>query len=110
MQVSERDPSPMAKANPRYANGAARRKVRLYWKAQQLPCAICGRAIDYELPAGHPMSFEVDEILPYALGGSPYSIDNTQPAHRICNEQKGKKLGFTAKQPEAKAITNSRRW
>ena len=56
------------------------------------------------------MSFEVDEILPYALGGSPYSIENTQPAHRLCNEQKGKKLGFTVKQPEAKAITNSRRW
>ena len=28
----------------------------------RLPCAICGMPIDYDLPAGDPMSFEVDEI------------------------------------------------
>ena len=99
----------MAKVNTRYANGSARRKIRAYWKAQQLPCALCGRAIDYELPAGHPLSFEVDEIVPVSRGGDPLSLENTQPAHRICNQRKGNKMqGDEAL--HRLPITNSRRW
>ena len=79
----------MGGRNPRYSNGAARRKLRAWWRAQGLPCAICGQPIDYDLPARHPLSFEVDEIVPVSLGGSPLSRENTQPAHRICNERKG---------------------
>lgn len=75
----------------RYANGAARRKVRAWLRAQGRPCHICGMAIDYSLPAGHPMSFEVDEIVPVSLGGSPYDRDNVAAAHRICNERRGNK-------------------
>ena len=73
----------------RYANGSARRKVRAWLRAQALPCHICGRAIDYSLPAGHPMSFEVDEIVPVSKGGSPIDRSNVAPAHRICNERRG---------------------
>ncbi len=76
-------------APSRYANGSARRKVRAWLKAQALPCHICGRAIDYSLPAGHPMSFEVDEIVPASKGGSPIDRGNVAPAHRICNERRG---------------------
>lgn len=75
----------------RYANGHARRKVRAWLKAQGRPCHICGRAIDYSLPAGHPMSFEVDEIVPVSKGGSPIDRSNVAPAHRICNERRGNK-------------------
>ncbi len=75
----------------RYANGGARRKVRAWLKAQGMPCHICGRAIDYTLPAGHPMSFEVDEIIPVSKGGSPIDRSNVAPAHRICNERRGNK-------------------
>ncbi len=75
----------------RYANGSARRKVRAWLKAQGRPCHICGRAIDYSLPAGHPMSFEVDEIVPVSKGGSPIDRSNVAPAHRICNERRGNK-------------------
>ncbi len=75
----------------RYANGSARRKVRAWLKAQGLPCHICGRAIDYTLPAGHPLSFEVDEIVPVSKGGSPIDRSNVAPAHRICNERRGNK-------------------
>lgn len=71
------------KANPRYANGSRRRAIRERWKSIAAPCAICGRAIDYSLPAGHPMSFEVDEIVPVSRGGDPLDFENTQPAHRI---------------------------
>lgn len=73
----------------RYANGHARRKVRAWLKAQGRPCALCGRPIDYDLPAGDPMSFEVDEIVPVSRGGSPIDQANVQPAHRICNERRG---------------------
>jgi 5-methylcytosine-specific restriction endonuclease McrA len=75
----------------RYANGAARRKVRAWLRGQGLPCHLCGRAIDYSLPAGHPMSFEVDEIVPVSKGGSPIDRSNVAPAHRICNERRGNK-------------------
>ena len=78
-----------AGANPRYANGAARRKLRAWLKAQGLPCHLCGGAIDYSLPAGHPMSFEVDEIVPVSRGGDPLDRANVAPAHRICNERRG---------------------
>ena len=75
----------------RYANGGARRKVRAWLRAQGLPCHVCGMPIDYSLPAGHPMSFEVDEIVPVSRGGSPIDRSNVAPAHRICNERRGNK-------------------
>ncbi len=75
----------------RYANGNARRKVREWLKAQGMPCHLCGRAIDYSLPAGDPMSFEVDEIVPVSKGGSPIDKGNVAAAHRICNQRRGNK-------------------
>ena len=69
-------------ANPRYANGSRRRAIRRRWLAIGAPCALCGRAIDYSLPAGDPMSFEVDEIVPVSCGGDPLDFGNTQPSHR----------------------------
>ena len=98
-----------SKRNARVSNGNARRKVRLYWRAQQLPCAICGRAIDYELPAGHPWSFEVDEIVPVSRGGDPLSLDNTQPAHRTCNLRKSNSMQGDA-QARHLPISHSRAW
>jgi len=75
----------MAKSNVRVSNGHARRTLRRWWKSQGLPCQICGRAIDYSLPSGHPLSFEVDEKIPVSRGGNPLSRENTGPAHRSCN-------------------------
>lgn len=79
-------------SNPRNANGHRRRELRKRVKSLGLPCAICGKPIDYSLPAGHPMSYELDEILPVALGGDPLDASNVQPAHRICNERKGSRV------------------
>ena len=73
----------------RCSNGNARRKLRARLKAEGRPCALCGRAIDYNLPAGHPQGFEVDEIIPFSKGGSPYARDNVQAVHRICNQRRG---------------------
>lgn len=88
----------MAKPDPRKTNGHARRKLRLRLKAERRPCHICGQPIDYDLPAGDPMSFEVDELVPvsrYWLGGyataQQCALDyaNVDAAHRICNQRRG---------------------
>lgn len=86
-------------SNPRRANGSARDKVRARWRAIGAPCALCGKPIDYSLGMitdkrtgkrrPHPMSFVVDEIVPVSKGGSPFTMDNTRPAHYICNARRG---------------------
>lgn len=78
-----------SKPNPRRSNGHARTCLRKRVAAMGLPCALCGKAIDYSLPPGHPWSFELDEKTPVSLGGDPLNPDNVQPAHRICNQRKG---------------------
>jgi len=77
------------KPNVRRANGSRRTKLRARVAAEGAPCHLCGKAIDYTLPAGHPMSFELDEIVPVSKGGDPYDRDNVAPAHRICNQRRG---------------------
>lgn len=81
-------------SNPRYAKGSARVKLRNRLKAEGRGCWICrafGRpdAIDYSLPARHPRSFEVDELVPVSKGGSPTDYDNVDAAHRECNNWRG---------------------
>lgn len=82
----------MASSNPRYAQYQMRVSLRNRVRALGLPCALCGRPIDYSLPARHPMSYELDEIVPVSLGGSPVDFDNVQPVHRICNQRKGNRM------------------
>ena len=84
--------------NPRWAK-AERKKLQARYRALGLPCALCGRAIDYTLGMvtdpvtqkrrPHPMSFVIDEIVPVSRGGSPFTWDNTRPAHWICNARRG---------------------
>jgi hypothetical protein len=55
-------------------------------KAMGMPCHICGLPIDYSLPARHPLSYELDEVVPVSKGGDPASLANCLPAHRCCNQ------------------------
>lgn len=101
---------PSAKANPRYANGALRRKYRARMAAMSGACGICkGRLgpIRYDEPsdAAHPLSFVIDEIRPVSRWrqfgyASPRAAaedwDNLQPAHWICNARKGAGTGTQA--------------
>lgn len=108
-----------SRPNPRRANGHRRSELRAWLAAQQLPCALCGRPIDYSLTTWtdpkdgkvkrHPMSFEVDEVVPVSLGGDPLDRSNVQPAHRICNQRKGNGLGRKPVEPSRKVVT-SRKW
>ena len=99
------------KPDPRRANGYRRTQLRRRVAAQGRPCALCGGPIDYSLPPGHPMSYELDEIVPVSRGGDPFDPDNVQPAHRICNERRGNKLmdATKARQVE-KPITTTVEW
>lgn len=103
------------KPNPRVANGSARRALRQWWRRQGLPCQICGRPIDYSLPSGHPMSFEVDEKVPVSLGGDPLSKENTGPAHRSCNVWKSdmtleQALAALAREGRTLSVRRSGKW
>lgn len=97
----------MSKPNPRYANGTARRKLRRWLKAQGRPCWICrafGKSgdIDYSLDHLHPYAFEVDELVPVALGGDPLDRANVDAAHRCCNQWRG---AMTVEQVLARAAS-----
>ena len=79
----------MARNVKRNQNGTATKSLRAKVRMRGDPCAICGKPIDYTLPSGDPMSFELDHIVPVAQGGAEYDISNCQAAHRICNQRKG---------------------
>lgn len=78
-----------SKPNKRRSNGSARDKLRRRVADEGMPCHLCGKAIDYSLPAGHPMSYELDEIVPVSKGGDPLDRSNVAPAHRTCNQRRG---------------------
>ena len=84
----------MSKVNTRYKNGAARRNIRKWLLQTQDRCALCGKPIDKTLKTPHPMSAEVDEIIPISRGGSPIKRDNVQLVHRICNQKKSNKTAL----------------
>ena len=108
----------MQKQNVRYGNGAARRKLRNRLKAEERGCWICrvfGRPdrIDYDLPAGHPMAFEVDELKPVSRwrefgysSAQQAALDysNVDATHRTCNAWKRDKSD-----DEVKAIARGMR-
>lgn len=100
----------MSGANPRRSNGHRRNELRRWLKSQGLPCHICGMAIDYSLPAGDPMSFEVDEIVPVSKGGSPFDRSNVAPAHRICNQRRGNRPLSASKTPSMLPNSTSQEW
>lgn len=73
-------------------------------------CAVCGREIDLGLPAGSPLSPELDEIIPVSRGGSPYDIDNLQVLHRVCNAKKSNKMPGDIVPDKVNPLPISRDW
>ena len=100
----------MAKKDPRKTHAKLRNDLRKKVFATQDTCGICGRPVDVTLPAGTPMSPELDEIVPVARGGSPYDIDNLQLAHRICNQKKGARMQGDDIPKDINPTPNSRNW
>lgn len=73
-------------------------------KAKALPCWICGRPIDVDLPWKDPMSFTADHKKALANGG--HLLGELLPAHRACNSRRGARETVSSVAPPA----TSRRW
>ena len=97
-------------SNPRYRNPKKRRAMRIRIMRRGDPCALCGKPIDYTLPRGHPMAYELDEIVPISRGGSPIDPDNLQATHAICNRRKGNKLPSEQLRTIERPMPTSRDW
>lgn len=75
-------------------------------KANDLPCWLCHRAIDFTLDWKHPMSFTADHVTPVGAGGS--MTGELKPAHRSCNSRRQMKtVGALG---SLQAPTTSRDW
>lgn len=110
--------------NPRRQNGYKRDQLRKRVAALGLPCSICGKEIDYSLTTWidprdgkrkrHPLSYELDEIVPISKGGSHIDPDNVQPTHRICNQRRGNKpmsaVRKAGRKDGGEALPTSRNW
>lgn len=55
-------------------------------------CGLCGRKVDRDLKAPHPMSASLDHIQPLSLGGL-HTKANVQLAHLSCNSRKQARAG-----------------
>ena len=69
-----------------------RKRLITLGKADNTPCAICGKPIDYSLKPPNPLSVSVDHIIPISRGGHPSDLDNLQLTHLCCNVSKSNKL------------------
>ena len=86
--------------NERVSNGWRRRQLRARVLAAYDVCAICGKPVDKTLKTPHPMSAEVDELIPVSRGGDPYSFTNCRLTHRICNRMKSDKTSAAGRQAD----------
>ncbi len=98
----------MPSSNPRYRKPKKHRATRTMRRGD--PCALCGKPIDYTLPMGHPMAYELDEIVPISRGGSPTDPDNLQATHAICNRRKGNRLLSEQLQVIERPMSTSHCW
>lgn len=98
----------MSKRNPRRRSGrdALVRRVRALGE----PCWICGLPIDATLPAGHPLAFELDELVPVSKGGSPVDMRNVAGAHRLCNQWRSNRSVPTVERIRAEVLRRYGRW
>ena len=117
--------------NPRWKTGR-RKTYQQRFRAMNLPCALCGRPIDYSLPYYvtdeqgkkhiNMWAFVIDEIKPVSKWQqfgytSPAECandyNNLQPAHAICNQMKSNKTTFSLQEkekPKRKRIALDGKW
>ncbi|WP_368549395.1 HNH endonuclease signature motif containing protein [Rothia sp. LK2588] len=73
------------------------RRQREILKRRGLPCAWCGKPIDYSAPPNDPLAFTADHVIPIAGGGSLHKGE-LQPMHRMCNAKKGSSMPVRIRQ------------
>ena len=94
-------------SNPRRTNGHRRNLVRRQVLREEDSCWLCGELVDKTLKTPHPMSAEVDEVVPVSLGGSPFDRKNCRLSHRSCNRNRG---NGTEKRHQVTTIKRVRAW
>lgn len=80
--------------------GADWEAIKVHWRRQRLPCARCGRPIDYDTTPRYWRSLDVGHIVDRAQAKDQgwsraqiNSVDNTQPEHQRCSREAGVRLG-----------------
>ena len=66
------------------------RRLAAALRRERRGCWLCGQAIDYDAPKGHPDAFTVDHKLP--LSTHPHLAEvygNLDAAHDACNKGRG---------------------
>lgn len=69
--------------------GADYKRLCATLRAQRLPCAICGKDIDYTAAPRSSRSFSLNHKTPLNAGGSLLDPNNAEPAHLGCNSSLG---------------------
>jgi hypothetical protein len=67
-------------------SGRPRRTVRAQVLREETHCWICGHPVNVDMGPRHPLSPEVDELIPVKHGGSTTDRTNLRLSHRICNQ------------------------
>ncbi|MFJ8818196.1 HNH endonuclease [Amycolatopsis thermoflava] len=83
----------MAKHQGRSGRPWARVKQQLKALFPLGPCWICGHLIPPDVPPNHPLEYTADHVVPRSKGGRP-TLENSRPAHRRCNSQRGANTAF----------------
>lgn len=76
-------------------------------RAKQLPCWLCGKAIDYLAMPRTPRSFSVDHVIPLSRGGAKTDPRNLRAAHYGCNSRRG---DGKRKSKTPRPLRTSRNW
>ena len=93
----------MPSSDPRLKT-RARKQLRQRVALLLQPCHKCGNAIDYAGP------WDLDELLPRALGGDPLDPGNVAAAHVHCNRAAGAAMTNAARSPGLMQWSSSRCW
>jgi 5-methylcytosine-specific restriction endonuclease McrA len=65
-----------------------RTRARLRRAGGKRVCGICGGIVDMTLPSWHPLSFQLDHIVPRKFGGTDH-LSNLRVTHHRCNKARG---------------------
>jgi hypothetical protein len=113
--------------DPLLARASHYRRNRAHWQRLRLPCAVCGRAIDYDGPniingrqnlralvVGHKVSRYHAKRMGWPEAAIN-SVSNTQPECRACSNRSGARLGRMVQRANAKGMvrvgaTDAHRW
>lgn len=79
--------------------------LKRHARANDAPCHLCSRPIDYEAKYPAPLSFTADHVEAVAAGG--HMLGELRPAHARCNSRRGKKDLATYLDTRPETITGS---